>query len=78
MASSLPASAGCVQPSSLAGTEIPVSVVDLDAVASDRRSLSALIKKLLTDHCEAEGFLGERRERKPSKPRRRGRQTRTP
>ena len=38
------------------------------AALADRRSLSALIKKLLTDHCEAEGFLGERRERRPPKP----------
>ena len=48
------------------------------AALADRRSLSALIKKLLTDHCEAEGFLGERQERKPSKLRRGGRQARTP
>lgn len=40
------------------------------AALADRRSLSALIKKLLTDYCEAEGFLGERRGRRPSKPKR--------
>jgi len=48
------------------------------AAVADRRSLSSLVEQLLTDHCEAEGFLGERQERKPSKLRRGGRQARTP
>jgi hypothetical protein len=48
------------------------------AAAADMRSIASLIEKLLTDHCRERGFeIGERRERKPSKPRRGSRQART-